>query len=79
MHNAAVPPTPRKSATAPTPFYQAGNNNGEFFRRDAAQDMPLPEVTGWQSVPLTDLAPKDANGAAVTKARSNSLQKPVAA
>ncbi|KAH8096712.1 hypothetical protein BXZ70DRAFT_333055 [Cristinia sonorae] len=51
----AMPPTPRKSATAPTPFY-SGN---EFFRRDVAPDMPLPEVTGWQSVPLTDLAPKD--------------------
>ena len=79
MHNAAVPPTPRKSATAPTGFYPGATQpNGEFFRRDAAQDMPLPE-TGWQSMPLTDLAPKDANGAAVTKARSNSLQKPVAA
>ncbi|THH30321.1 hypothetical protein EUX98_g3863 [Antrodiella citrinella] len=79
--HSAVPPTPRKSATAPTPFYQQQPGT-EFFRRDAPaqQDMQLPEVTGWQSVPLTDLAPQDANGAAVNKARSNSLlQKPVAA
>lgn len=69
--------TPRKSATAPTPFFQG--NTADFFRHDGAtqqQEVPLPEVTGWQSVPLTDLAPKDT---AVTKARSNSLQKPVAA
>ena len=68
--SAGLPPTPRKSATAPTPFFGQGNGNtpagGEFFRRDAAaQEMSLPEVTGWQSVPLTDLAPKDA----VVKAR----------
>ncbi|TCD67517.1 hypothetical protein EIP91_012322 [Steccherinum ochraceum] len=81
--NAAMPPTPRKSATAPTPFFQGTAGGNEFFRRDsAAQDVPMPAaevVAGWQSVPLTDLAPTDANGAAVTKARSNSLQKPVAA
>ncbi|KAH9948803.1 hypothetical protein B0H21DRAFT_777693 [Amylocystis lapponica] len=63
---------PRKSASAPMPYYPAPLPHGhaqaqaDYFRRGSlpAQEMqrrtldvPIPEVTGWQSVPLADLAP----------------------
>ena len=75
--------TPRKSATVPG--YYAGGN-GEFYDRRSCSATPLdgqaqqldalpamPEVTGWQSVPMDDLAPTK------PKSRSNSLRKAVAA
>lgn len=73
--------TPRKSATSPG-YYPNGNGNGDFYSRrtscDGQQQQPgtppsMPEVTGWQSVPMADLAPSK------PKSRSNSLRKPVAA
>ncbi|CAL1700212.1 unnamed protein product [Somion occarium] len=109
----SVPPTPRKAATAPTPFYHA---QGSFYpngtaaageRRNsgsipltaspqmqtqspqlqAISEMPMPEVTGWQSVPMSDLAPSPSgsvNGsnpgsASGVKSRSNSLRQSVTA
>ncbi|KAF7789343.1 hypothetical protein EIP86_000287 [Pleurotus ostreatoroseus] len=67
--------TPRKPGT---PGYYP--NTGDFFDRRGtplegqAQSPPsMPEVTGWQSVPMTDLAPSK------PKSRSNSLRKSVAA
>ena len=73
--------TPRKPGT---PGYY-GNGNGEFYDRRGSCPTPLdgqaqqqtppsmPEVTGWQSVPMSDLAPSK------PKSRSNSLRKSVAA
>ncbi|PSR73420.1 hypothetical protein PHLCEN_2v10712 [Hermanssonia centrifuga] len=73
--------TPRKSATAPASYY----SNSEFYSRresctaegqqppSQSQSPAIPEVTGWQSVPLSDLAPSK------PKSRSNSLRKSVTA
>lgn len=66
---AGSPPTPRKSATAPGAYFQSQ----EDFYGQTAQPSQMPEVTGWQSVPLSDLAPSK------PKSRSNSLRKPIAA
>ena len=112
--SASIPPTPRKAATAPTPFYQTQqgfypNGNGAATaapgeRRGSgsmpltaspqmqtqsphmqgqpgpAELPPMPEVTGWQSVPMSDLSsspkPGSANG---VKSRSNSLRNSVTA
>ncbi|KAI0638457.1 hypothetical protein C8Q77DRAFT_1215256 [Trametes polyzona] len=66
------PATPRKAATMPVPYYpgsspaiqqaqqadyfsRRGSLPGEMQRRPL--DGPIPEVTGWQSVPLSDIAP----------------------
>lgn len=61
------PPTPRKAADG----YYSGDVDAqsEYGQGQAA----LPEVTGWQSVPLSDLAPSK------SKSRSNSLRKSVVA
>ncbi|EMD40513.1 hypothetical protein CERSUDRAFT_80180 [Gelatoporia subvermispora B] len=76
------PPMPRKSATAPTPFYSQQQQQAELYSRRGSLppdmqrqngpsplDVPLPEVTGWQSVPLSDLSTKP-----LVKSRSNSLR-----
>ncbi|KAI0938167.1 hypothetical protein AcV5_001150 [Taiwanofungus camphoratus] len=63
--------TPRKAATVPGPYFpgtqQQQQQQPDYFRRNTVPgtmdmqrrplDMPIPEVTGWQPVPLTDLAP----------------------
>ncbi|KAI0092401.1 hypothetical protein BDY19DRAFT_990131 [Irpex rosettiformis] len=67
--SAGSPPTPRKSASASSAFYQ----NGQAYDGSQSGSPQIPEVTGWQSVPLSDLAPSK------SKSRSNSLRKPVAA
>ncbi|OBZ70248.1 hypothetical protein A0H81_09676 [Grifola frondosa] len=61
---------PRKSATIP--YYspsQSPAQQGDYYNRRGSlpapvemqrrsqMDIPIPEVTGWQSVPLSDLAP----------------------
>ncbi|KAL4247123.1 GATA-type domain-containing protein [Abortiporus biennis] len=88
--NSLSPPTPRKAATAPSAYFvdQQQQQSSEMFARrgslplDAqrqqqqAVDIPIPEVTGWQNVPMTDLAPAEKP---LVKSRSNSLRKPVAA
>ena len=49
--------TPRKSATAPGGYYAGGE--GDFYSRRSSCDgqsvtpPPMPEVTGWQSVPMS--------------------------
>ncbi|OCH94270.1 hypothetical protein OBBRIDRAFT_723121 [Obba rivulosa] len=73
------PPMPRKSATAPTPFYsqqvEMYSRHGSLppdMQRQAAPaplDVPIPEVTGWQSMPLSDLS----SAKPMVKSRSNSL------
>lgn len=81
------PPTPRKSATAP--FYSPQSQAEMFARRGSlpvqldgtqpqqqqAADNSIPEVTGWQSVPMSDLNPSKP----LVKPRSNSLRKAVVA
>ncbi|KAI0346900.1 hypothetical protein BDW22DRAFT_1404626 [Trametopsis cervina] len=72
--SAGSPPTPRKAATAPGGFFPNGQQADDFYGRSRAGEQgQIPEVTGWQSVPLADLAP------AKSKSRSNSLRKPIAA
>lgn len=80
----ASPSTPRKSATAP--YYPQNQQQPEYFsrrgslpvpaemqrRHTASLDMPIPEVTGWQSVPLSDIP-----SAKAVKPRSDSLRKAV--
>ncbi|KAL1939953.1 hypothetical protein VTO73DRAFT_9288 [Trametes versicolor] len=65
------PPTPRKASTMPVPYYpsspaiQQAQQADYFSRRGSLPsemqrrplDGPIPEVTGWQSVPLSDIAP----------------------
>ena len=62
-------PTPRKAATMPIPYYPSspaaqaqqteylvrrGSLPAEMQRRSV--ESPVPEVTGWQTVPLTESA-----------------------
>ncbi|GBE79809.1 hypothetical protein SCP_0210100 [Sparassis crispa] len=55
--------SPRKSATAPMPYIQSQVQSDFYTRRGSLpppfdlQRSSIPEVTGWQSVPLADLAP----------------------
>ena len=79
------PATPRKAATAPY-FPQQQQQQAEFYprrgslpvpaelqrRHTTSLDMPIPEVTGWQSVPLSDIS-----SAKAVKPRSDSLRKAV--
>lgn len=71
-----APSTPRKAADG---YYSnEAEAQADFYaRRDGlsqAQSTPsMPEVTGWQSVPMSDLAPSK------SKSRSNSLRKTVVA
>ncbi|KAI0698564.1 hypothetical protein BC835DRAFT_1215361, partial [Cytidiella melzeri] len=48
-------PTPRKAATAPGAYFQNGQPE-EFYGHRGEGAPQVPEVTGWQSVPLSDLA-----------------------
>ena len=69
------PPTPRKAAVGYYPN-EAEAQSDFYARRDGMpqQGTPsMPEVTGWQSIPLSDLEPSK------TKSRSNSLRKPLVA
>ncbi|PCH40946.1 hypothetical protein WOLCODRAFT_24381 [Wolfiporia cocos MD-104 SS10] len=62
------PHTPRKSATAPMPYYsqQQQQQQPDYYRRGSLSaphemrplDVPIPEVTGWQSVPMPEPAAK---------------------
>ena len=64
------PPTPRK----PTDYYGSdAETQDAFSRRDGLPQPSLPEVTGWQSVPMSDLTSKP------SKSRSNSLRKSIVA
>ncbi|KAH9855071.1 hypothetical protein C2E23DRAFT_867147 [Lenzites betulinus] len=56
---------PRKAATLPVPYYPAGSpalqhaQQADYFARRSSLGGAggIPEVTGWQSVPLSDIAP----------------------
>jgi GATA-binding protein, other eukaryote len=63
------PPTPRK----PGDYYGTDAEQDMYSRHDVLSQPSMPEVTGWQSVPLSDLAPSK------SKSRSNSLRKSVVA
>ena len=68
-----TPPTPRKAATMPVPYHlsspaaQQIQQSDYFVRRGSlpAPEMqrvvespgPMPEVTGWQAVPMSEMAP----------------------
>ncbi|TBU38405.1 hypothetical protein BD309DRAFT_874485 [Dichomitus squalens] len=76
--NGPSPPTPRKAATMPIPYYpsspaqqaQQGQQTDYFVRRGSLpvpaevqqrrSDGPMPEVTGWQSIPMSEMAPSKA-------------------
>ncbi len=72
------PPTPRKAATMPVPYYPSSpaqqaqqlQQNDYFVRRGSlpapsdmqrrSVDAQSPEVTGWQTVPVSEMAPAKA-------------------
>ncbi|KAK7696221.1 hypothetical protein QCA50_000874 [Cerrena zonata] len=104
----SMPPTPRKAATAPTPFYHTqqgfypngnaaaaaaqGERRGSgsmpltaspqmqtqspHMQGQPTELPPMPEVTGWQSVPMSDMSSSPKPG---VKSRSNSLRNSVTA
>ncbi|KAI0776183.1 hypothetical protein BD413DRAFT_610857 [Trametes elegans] len=81
------PPTPRKAATMPVPYYPSSPalqqvQQADYFSRRGSLpaemqrrplDGPIPEVTGWQNVPLSGIAPSSA------KSSPRPPSKPIAA
>ncbi|KAH9943194.1 uncharacterized protein BXZ73DRAFT_87582 [Epithele typhae] len=67
LSSGPTPPTPRKAASMPIPYYssspaaQQPQQSDYFVRRGSVParnvESPRPEVTGWQQVPMSEMAP----------------------